>query len=590
MKPTILRQFLIDHFNESELRDLCFELELDYESLSGESKTDKARELVTYYQRHGRSAELEAMCRKLRPNVPWPEPTPPAGKNQLTRVFISYKRNVEPDEPLAQRLRAALEQAGHLVFIDRTMKVGVDWAREIQHQIEVCDCLVVLLSPASVHSEMVAKEIEYAHRHYQRTGKSRLLPVRVNYTDWLPYQMSHYLDRLHYTEWRDPADDQRLIGQLLDAINDPGRSLKPDMPAVPPIREELFDSSPRPYADPRFIETLHEPSGGVRLRSEFYIEREGDERLRRELSKPYGTTITIRAPRQTGKSSLLIRGIAQAQQQGSRVIPIDLQPVEEHYLESLDAFLRYFATVIVTRLRLDPAEVEKAWRSPLGASDKLTYLMEDYVLQQVEANIVLAIDEADVLLKTKFHDSFFGLLRFWHNNRAMNELWEHLDIIMVISTEPHLLIGDVTQSPFNVGLKITLEDFDVAQVDELNQRYHAPLDTSALPAVIDFLSGHPYLTHKAIYTLLTEQMTWNQLTQIAETPKSPFGDHLRRYLWLLRDQPQLKSALKQIIAQGTCSDEVAYYRLLQAGLIKGADSHRCECRCKLYEAYLQDKL
>jgi hypothetical protein len=34
----------------------------------------------------------------------------------------------------------------------------------------------------------------------------------------------------------------------------------------------------------------------------------------------------------------------------------------------------------------------------------------------------------------------------------------------VISTHPHLPITDVSQSPFNVGLRIQLNDFTKAQV------------------------------------------------------------------------------------------------------------------------------
>jgi hypothetical protein len=418
-----------------------------------------------------------------------------------------------------------------------------------------------------------------------------LLPVRINYQGALPYQVSHYLDHLQQAEWRDHDDTERLLGQLLDAV-----SHFAPLPAPPQPQPGLLDrddgrpAAPRPYADPRFIESLRDPSGGVRLRSEFYIQREGDERLQRELSRPYGTTTTIRAPRQTGKSSLLIRGVAQAQAQGSRVVSLDLQPVEESYLQSLDVFLRYFVTVIATRLRLDPAEIDKAWRGSLGASDKATYLLEDYILPEISSQVVLAIDEADVLLRTSFHDSFFGLLRFWHNNRAINEIWEKLHILMVISTEPHLLISDVSRSPFNVGLKITLEDFDETQVRDLNHRYRAPVEEGDIPALMQFLGGHPYLTRRALYTLLTEQITWPQLVKVATTQKSPFGDHLRRYLWLLRDQPQLRDALKQIIAHGRCPDEALYYRLLQSGLVKGADSSSSMCRCRLYEEYLKDKL
>jgi hypothetical protein len=287
---------------------------------------------------------------------------------------------------------------------------------------------------------------------------------------------------------------------------------------------------------------------------------------------------------------LLIRGVAAAQKHGRKTVLIVLQPIEERYLQSLDAFLHYIITVIVTKLRLDPAEVARAWQGPLGAPDKATYLMEDYILPQTEASVVLAIDEADQLLQTPFHATFFGLLRFWHNSRAMNELWDKLDLVLVISTEPHLLISDFTQSPFNVGLKIRLEDFDAAQVQALNRRYRSPLDAQDLPALMDFLNGHPYLTSRALYTLVTAGITWEELRRTACDNHSPFNDHLRRYLWMLQDQPQLRKALKQIIRRGDCSDEFVYYRLLQAGLIKGTSSKACQCRCRLYEDYLKDQI
>ena len=527
--------------------------------------------------------------------VELPAAGPPARSAQAAaraaraRVFISYKRDWEPDEPLAMRLRAALEGAGHDVFIDRKIQVGVEWASELERQIQACDFMLVLLSEASVHSEMVAKEVECAHHNHQQTGRSRLLPVRVGYADALPYQISHYLDHLQYVEWRGEADDEQVIGQLRAAIGHLAPLPAPE-PRLPAFGRGQVTTGPRPYADPRFIESLRDPSGAVGSRSQFYIAREADERLARELAKPYGTTTTIRAPRQTGKSSLLIRGLGQARAQGAQAVFIDLQPVADPYLQSLDDFLRYFVTFIVTRLRLDPAEVERAWRGALGAPDKATYLMEGYVLPELAGKVLLAIDEADRLLRTDFHDSFFGLIRFWHNSRAMDELWENLDMVMVISTEPHLLIGDVTQSPFNVGLKIRLQDFDEAQVRELNRRYRSPLAERQVPALLDFLNGHPYLTHKAIYLMLTEGMTWEQLTQVAGTARSPFGDHLQRYLWLLRDQPSLRAALKQVIAQNRCPDELSYYRLFQAGLIQGGGREACACRCRLYQIYFEDKL
>lgn len=53
-----LRQALTDRFNEEELKTLCFDIGVDYDSLRGEGKAAKVRELVDQEQRHGRVGRL----------------------------------------------------------------------------------------------------------------------------------------------------------------------------------------------------------------------------------------------------------------------------------------------------------------------------------------------------------------------------------------------------------------------------------------------------------------------------------------------------------------------------------------------------
>jgi hypothetical protein len=64
-----LKQILVDYFNDEELRDLAFELTIDYESLPGAGKSGKARELVAFAERHGRFAEVVELVQRLRPGV-----------------------------------------------------------------------------------------------------------------------------------------------------------------------------------------------------------------------------------------------------------------------------------------------------------------------------------------------------------------------------------------------------------------------------------------------------------------------------------------------------------------------------------------
>ncbi len=62
---------LTAYFSEEELRELCFQLEIDYDVLPGVGKAGKARELVLFHERRGILPRLTAMCRQLRPNVDW---------------------------------------------------------------------------------------------------------------------------------------------------------------------------------------------------------------------------------------------------------------------------------------------------------------------------------------------------------------------------------------------------------------------------------------------------------------------------------------------------------------------------------------
>jgi hypothetical protein len=66
-----LRQELTDHFSEEELRTLCFDMALDYESLPAQGKAGKAREIVAQVERNDATTKLIEQCRLLRPNVPW---------------------------------------------------------------------------------------------------------------------------------------------------------------------------------------------------------------------------------------------------------------------------------------------------------------------------------------------------------------------------------------------------------------------------------------------------------------------------------------------------------------------------------------
>lgn len=64
--PVHLRQVLTQYYSEGELRTMCFDMGIDYESVGGRGKAEKVVELVAYAQRYGRLDQFAAYVRQTR--------------------------------------------------------------------------------------------------------------------------------------------------------------------------------------------------------------------------------------------------------------------------------------------------------------------------------------------------------------------------------------------------------------------------------------------------------------------------------------------------------------------------------------------
>lgn len=71
---TDLRRRMVATLGDEELQTLCFDLGVDYESLKGQGKEAKARELVIQCDRKGKLSQLVELCRAMIPAYEWPSP------------------------------------------------------------------------------------------------------------------------------------------------------------------------------------------------------------------------------------------------------------------------------------------------------------------------------------------------------------------------------------------------------------------------------------------------------------------------------------------------------------------------------------
>src|ERR1700757_5367167 len=78
----------------------------------------------------------------------------------MADVFLSYAK---PDRPQAIALADELRAHGFSVWIDQTSIGGAqNWTAEIVEAINSCSTMLVILSPRSVASHNVAKELQLA--------------------------------------------------------------------------------------------------------------------------------------------------------------------------------------------------------------------------------------------------------------------------------------------------------------------------------------------------------------------------------------------------------------------------------------------
>ncbi len=66
-----LREQMTQAFDKGELQNLCFDLGIAYDDLSGDTRTGLAQALVMYCHERGRILDLLSRCQKLRPHLVW---------------------------------------------------------------------------------------------------------------------------------------------------------------------------------------------------------------------------------------------------------------------------------------------------------------------------------------------------------------------------------------------------------------------------------------------------------------------------------------------------------------------------------------
>jgi len=341
----------------------------------------------------------------------------------------------------------------------------------------------------------------------------------------------------------------------------------------------------------RIVQTTNEfdpPGGALPLNSRFYVNRPVDQRFCAAIN--HRTSIVlVKGARQVGKTSLLARGLTAARQRGATVVVVDFQQFSSTTLESADRLLPAIAELIAYQGEIS-ARPEQKWSAILSPSSNLERFIRREVFGQNESDVVLALDEVDRLFNYDYASEVFGLFRSWHNLRALDPggPWNRLTLAMAYATEAHLFITDLNQSPFNVGTRLTLDDFVIEQVAELNGRYGQPLrQQSEVARLHNLVGGHPYLTQRGLFEIASGASTLDALETSGESEDGPFGDHLSRMLVSLEQDEELLRELRGVLKHGLPLSKPVFGRLRSGGILTGESPNDPKFRCALYFRYLK---
>ncbi len=331
------------------------------------------------------------------------------------------------------------------------------------------------------------------------------------------------------------------------------------------------------------------PGSPLPFGSPFYIERSPLEDLCLATLRQPGGLVRIKGPLRMGKTSLINWAMGTAQTLGIKTVLLDIRQADAAALNDLDTFLRWFCWAISESLGI-PCELDNYWFPSAGSKLSCTALVQDWLLNQVDAPLVVAIDAMHRLVDyPHVAIDFLSMMRSWYEKARVREEWQKLRLIMAYAHELDLPLP-LHQSPFNVGLHLEVPPFNRDQVLDLAHRY----GLSSLPKsqgadfeiLFDLLAGHPYLWHLAFYWLLSGHVSLAQLVEQAPTDQGIYQEHLRHISLMLQKEPQLGEAVKQLITTGNSGGlpQSAITQLMDMGLLQSSGSH-VKFACGLYRDY-----
>ena len=305
-----------------------------------------------------------------------------------------------------------------------------------------------------------------------------------------------------------------------------------------------------------------------------YVTREADIVFYNALKT--GEYCYVLNSRQMGKSSLRVRAMQKLQADGIFCVFIDLTGIGKQ--DSPEKWYAGIIQALVSNCQLNEKINWRSWwrdrRDLLTPAQRLGQFVEEVLLVEIKARIVVFVDEIDRVLSQPFSlDDFFGLIRYFAEQSATNAKFRRLTWTFLGVATPRDLISNNVELPFNIGKAIDLEGFKLQETEPLlkglSEAFTNP--ESLMIEILAWTAGQPFLTQKLCKLIL---QGWKQHKFQPNIPYSVFVESIARsYIienWEVQDEPEhLKTISDRIFSNENhvCHLLGLYSQILREGYI-----------------------
>jgi CHASE2 domain-containing sensor protein len=284
----------------------------------------------------------------------------------------------------------------------------------------------------------------------------------------------------------------------------------------------------------------YQVGGSLHSDAPSYVTREADSIFYQALKA--GEFCYVLNSRQMGKSSLRVRASQRLEAEGTVCIFIDLTGMGTQEVNPEKWYAGIVQSIVSACQLQSTIKWRPWWRERLDLFtpvQRLGLFIQEVLLVEIPQNIVIFVDEIDRVLSQKFSlDDFFGLIRFFYEQRESSPEYKRLTFALLGVATPNALIQDKNTTPFNIGRAIALKGFQSHEIAPLTEGLKGIIKNPELimQEILDWSGGQPFLTQKLCKLVLTYPESFSE----NDAPKALENLIRSRIIenWEARDEPE----------------------------------------------------